>query len=107
MTSPLLRLFAASWWLLVIGSTGFALYGTAVVWLDYHSSYAPTPPDSADDPFSPMLQKYMGTPVPVPPHPSWHVAAGAVVLLLSLLPFAIMTVIRWIITARWRFGPRW
>jgi hypothetical protein len=28
-------------------------------------------------------------------------------LLLSLLPFAIMTATRWIITARWWFGPRW
>jgi hypothetical protein len=107
MTSPLLRLFAASWWLLVIGSTGFALYGTAVVWLDYHSSYAPTPPDSADDPFSPMLQKYMGTPVPAPPDPSLHVAAGAVVLLFSLLPIIIVAVVRRIAFGRWRFGPRW
>jgi hypothetical protein len=32
MTSPLLRLFAVCWWLLVIGSAGFALYGTEGVW---------------------------------------------------------------------------
>jgi hypothetical protein len=33
----------------------------------------------------------------------WSVA----ILLLSLVPFGIMTTIRWIITARWRLGPRW
>jgi hypothetical protein len=36
-----------------------------------------------------------------------HVAAGAVVLLFSLLPFIIVTVIRRIAMGRWRFGPRW
>ena len=44
---------------------------------------------------------------PVSPDPTWYVVGGAVVLLLSMLPFSIMTVIRWIITARWRVGPRW
>jgi hypothetical protein len=80
MTSPLLRLFAVFWWLLVIASAGFALYGTEGVWENYHSSQ--------DGPF-------------------WYVVGGAIVLLLSLLPFIALTVTRWIITARWRFGPRW
>ena len=38
MTSPLLRLFAVLWWLLVIGSTGFAVYGTEGVWENYLSN---------------------------------------------------------------------
>ena len=82
MTSPLLRLFAVCWWLLVLGGAGFAILGTGIVWEDYH-----------------LLQRYMET--DHPPDPPWHVAAGAVVLLVSLLPFAIMTVIRRIITSRW------
>jgi hypothetical protein len=36
-----------------------------------------------------------------------HVAVGAVVLLLSLLPLLIVAVIRRIVMGRWRFGPRW
>jgi hypothetical protein len=44
---------------------------------------------------------------PVPPDPTWHVVGGVVVLLLSLLPFTVMTVIRWIVMGRWRFGTRW
>ena len=96
MTSPLLRLFAVCWWLVVIGSAGFALFGTAAVWGDYHvGGIRPSPDTGGLDPGSPR------------PDPSWHVAAGAIVLLFSLLPFIIMAVIRWIAISRWRFGPRW
>jgi hypothetical protein len=45
--------------------------------------------------------------IPDPPDSTWHVAVGVVVLLLSLLPFIIVTVIRRIAMGRWRFGPRW
>jgi hypothetical protein len=73
MTTPLLRLFAVFWWLLVIGSAGFALYGTESVWENYRSGQVP------NDPF-------------------WYVVGGAIVLLLSLLPFIALTVTRWIVT---------
>ncbi len=46
-------------------------------------------------------------PDPVPPDPTNYVAEAAVVLLVSLLPFSIVTVIRWIIIGRWRLGPHW
>jgi hypothetical protein len=104
MTSPLLRLFAASWWLLVIGSAGFALFGTRSVWEHYHSSEAYghyralagwTPASTAP--------KF----VPDPPDATWHVVAGTVVLPFSLLPFIIMAVIRRIMMGHWHFGPRW
>jgi hypothetical protein len=36
-----------------------------------------------------------------------QVAAGAVVLLFSLLPLPLVAVIRRIALGRWRFGPRW
>ena len=38
MTSPLLRLFAVSWWLVVAGSVGVAICGLLISWADYHSS---------------------------------------------------------------------
>ena len=79
MTSPLRRLFAVFWWLLVLGSTGLALFGTASAWGDYQRGAR------VDD----------------------LVVEEAINLLLPLLPFIAMTVIRWIITTRWRFGPRW
>ena len=63
-----LRLFTVFWWLLVIGSADFALFG--IVW-------------------------------------GWTLFPRDLVLLLSPLPFIAMTLIRWIITARWRFGPCW
>ena len=79
---------------MVIGSAGFALFGTWAVWGHYHSPAAYTHPLAG------------WTPVPRP-DPSLHVAAGAVVLLFSLLPFIIVAVIRRIAMGRWRFGPRW
>ena len=72
MTSPLLRLFAVCWWLVVIGSAGLALFGTLAVWRHYHSPATYTHP--------------LAGWTPAPPDPSLHVAAGAVVLLFSLLP---------------------
>ena len=94
MTSPLLRLFAVSWWLVVIGSAGLALFGTlgrvgAATTRRRHTAHP------------------LAGWTPAPPDPSLHVAAGAVVLLFSLLPFIIVTVIRRIAMGRWRFGPRW
>jgi hypothetical protein len=38
MTSPLLRLFAVFWWLLVIGSAVVGIGGLLISWADYHSS---------------------------------------------------------------------
>ena len=44
--------------------------------------------------------------IPDPPDPTWHVTAGAVVLLFSSAVI-IVAVIRRIALGRWRFGPRW
>jgi hypothetical protein len=74
MTSPLLRLFAVIWWLLVIGSAGPIAFFAVVLALEL--------PDA--DPVVVL---------------SW--------IVLLLVPYIVMTVIRWIITGRWRFGPRW
>jgi len=119
MTSPLLRLFAVFWWLLVIGSAVVGIGGLLISWADYHSSREYTAyqadldalaklprvlPDTTSNQQTPFMFKPDN---PVPPDPTWYVVGGAVVLLLSLLPFTVMTVIRWIVTARWRFGPRW
>jgi hypothetical protein len=93
MNSPLLRLFAVCWWLVVIGSAGLALFGTLAVWRHYHSPATYTHP--------------LAGWTPAPPDPSLHVAAGAVVLLFSLLPIIIVAVIRRIAMGHWRFGPRW
>jgi len=102
--TSLLRVLAVSWWLAVIGCASFALFGTWALWGHYHSSEAYghyqtlagwTPASTAPE-F-----------IPGPPDPSWHVAAGAVVLSLSLLPFIIVTAIRRIAVGHWRSGPRW
>ena len=102
MNSPLLRLFAVCWWLVVVGSVSFALFGTWAVWANYHSSEAYghyrtlagwTPVSTAPD-F-----------IPDPPDSTWHVTVGAVVLLFSVLPLVIVAVIRRIAMGRWRFGP--
>jgi hypothetical protein len=119
MTSPLLRLFAVCWWLVVAGSVAVAVCGLLISWADYHSSREYTAyqadldalaklprvlPDTTSNQRTPFL---FNPDNPVPPDPTWYVVGSAVVLLLSLLPFSIMTVTRWIITARWRLGPRW
>ena len=91
--SPLLRLFAVSWWPVVIGSAGFALLGTWAVWEHLSEAYT--------------LRRILTDWTPAPPDPPWHVAAGAVVLLFSLLPLLIVAVIRRIALGHWRFGPRW
>jgi hypothetical protein len=93
MNSPLLRLFAVCWWLVVVGSVSFALFGALDVWRHYHSPAAYTHP--------------LAGWTPAPPDPSLHVAAGAVVLLFSLLPIIIVAVIRRIAFGRWRFGLHW
>ena len=93
MTSPLLRLFAVCWWLVVIGSAGLALLGTWAVWEHLSEAYT--------------HRRILAGWTPAPPDPSLQVAAGAVVLLFSLLPLLIVAVIRRIAMGRWRFGPRW
>ena len=125
MTSPLLRLFAVSWWLVVAGSVGVAICGLLISWADYHSSreYAAyradlealaklpratvEPPKLEEAARAPLPMATVIPDDPVPPDPTWYVVGGAVVLLLSLLPFTVMTVIRRIAMGRWRFGPRW
>ncbi len=200
MTSPLLRLFAVFWWLLVAGSAAVAICGLLIVWDSYHSSQeytayraaltagnpSSTPEEAAavrleairaavdsweasirtrDPDYAQMsdavrsnaqrLLQERGIPrtpqegvalvqaayeavkhergelpylelddipapdtdqplpraaapaVPIPPDRTMYVLGATAVFLVSLLPFAIMTVIRWIITSRWRFGPHW
>jgi hypothetical protein len=80
------RLFAACWWLVVIGSAGLALLGT-----------------SASEAYT--HRRILAGWTPAPPDPSWHVTAGAVVLLFSLLPLIIVAVIRRIAMGHWR--PSW
>ena len=119
MTSPLLRLFAVSWWLVVAGSVGVAICGLLISWADYHSSREYTAyqadldalaklprvlPDTTSNQQTPFVFKPDN---PVPPDPTWYVVGGAVVLLLSFLPFIIVTAIRRIAMGHWRFGPRW
>jgi hypothetical protein len=38
---------------------------------------------------------------------TWGIVIGLVAAFIASLPFAAMTIIRWFITARWRFGPNW
>ena len=92
------------WWLVVVGSVSFALFGTWAVWGHYHSSEAYGHYRTLAG-WTPMST----TPdfIPDPPDSTWHVTAGAVVLLFSLLPLLIVAVIRRIAMGRWRFGPRW
>jgi hypothetical protein len=93
--SPLLRLFAVCRWLVVIGSAGLALLGTWAVWEHLSEAYT--------------HRRTLAGWTPTPPDQSWHVTAGAVVLLFSLLPLLIVTVIRRIAMGHghWHFGPRW
>ena len=93
MNSSLLRLFAVCWWLVVIGSTCLALLGTWAVWEHLSEAYT--------------HRRILTGWTPAPPDPSLQVAAGAVVLLFSLLPLPLVAVIRRIALGRWRFGPRW
>jgi hypothetical protein len=73
--------FAVLWWLVVIGTVGLAVSGAGYVWDVYRRDAAP--------------------------HPTRYVVPIVYVLLAALVPFGIMTATRWIITSRWRFGPRW
>jgi hypothetical protein len=91
--SPLLRLFAVCWWLVVIGSAGLALLGTWAVWEHLWEAYT--------------HHRILAGWTPAPPDPTWHVTVGTVVLLFSLLPFIIVAVVRRIAMGHWRFGPRW
>jgi hypothetical protein len=77
MTSLLLRLFAVFWWLLVIGCASLLVFIAAV------------------------LAQY--------PCERAHVDFVGLLLWIALLlaPYIVMTLIRCIITGRWRFGPRW
>jgi hypothetical protein len=102
--TSLLRVFAVSWWLVIIGSASFALFGTWVLWGHYHSSeaYGHYQTLAGWSPASTAPEF-----IPNPPDPSWHVGAGAVVLSFSLLPFIVVTAIRRIAVGHWRFGPRW
>jgi hypothetical protein len=93
MNSSLLRLFAVCWWLVVIGSACLALLGTWAVWEHLSEAYT--------------HRRILTGWTPAPPDPSLQVAAGAVVLLFSLLPLPLVAVIRRIALGRWRFGPRW
>jgi hypothetical protein len=99
MTSPLLRLFAVFWWLLVIGCAACAFAGVRFVREHYAKAVA--------DAIHGILFSRPDVLMPDIPDPNVYILVGAMISLGSFLPFAIMTVIRWIITSRWRFGPRW
>ena len=91
MTSPLLRLFAVCWWLLVIGSLAAAYWIISENWDSIGLWWDPGRG-------SPNLDAFLNP---------QQVRAIQYSLLLCLLPYVALTVVRWIITARWRFGPRW
>ena len=66
------------WWLLICGSTGFALAIMAGTWADYsHTS------------------------------PSNLIEVSIICLLIAAAPFGVLSIARWIITGGWRLGPRW
>jgi hypothetical protein len=118
MNTPILRLFAAFWWLLVIGCIGGSYFWIEHVRHDYARDKLQTlvevigripadcfrgggpPPPDAD----PAHCK--SDPSGLDPWP-YVLKGGAGILAIVLLPLIPLTVIRWIITRHWRFGPRW
>jgi hypothetical protein len=107
VTGPMSRrLFAVFWWLVIVGSLGGAVL------------FAERLNEDAQDPsyFDVILN-----PGPLGPLPancgdfcfhiySWayHYSEHSAYLLASLLlPYATLTIVRWVITGHWRFGPRW
>jgi hypothetical protein len=74
-----LNLFAVSWWLVIIGSASFALFGTWALWGHYHSSeaYGHYQTLAGWTPASTVPEF-----IPNPLDPSWHVGAGAVAFVL-------------------------
>jgi hypothetical protein len=118
----LLRLFAVFWWLLVVGSVGTTLWKAQLE----HEDNQKFERDMADweryntgrNPDGSMAPIDLGT-LPTRPldehpfdNPTYAGASGVlrylgVYFAILLVPFAVMTVIRWIATSRWRFGPRW
>jgi hypothetical protein len=103
----LLRLFAVSWWLLVLGGVTLAIslpwvtldpdvyfYTNTIFWLYVWSlvSWIQPDPDRAYTVAITVTQ-----PVIIAIH----------LVLCALPPYAAMTVIRLIAIGRWRFGPRW
>jgi hypothetical protein len=123
VTSPLLRLFTVFWWLLVIGSISATLWKIQLEREDYQSfqqsdaayNASHPRPQTAPPSFNPEAPFWV-----IGEHPFHDLVYNGTVLRTSeavrflgvyfsifVLPFALMTITRWIVTARWRFGPRW
>jgi hypothetical protein len=128
MSTPLLRLFAVFWWLLVIvsatsavfcGLLGRGEYVAEQVSLEGYDRRHQLPPGTAvpraesDDAFwqrqgfAPVISStgpLQGPPADPTPYILW---GGAAAVACLVLPFSVLTVIRWTVTGRWRVGPRW
>jgi hypothetical protein len=98
------RLFAVFWWLVVVGSVGGAILFAE--WLiEDIARYTPLPlldflaHGPLFDACAFCFRIY-----------SWaaHFGEHSAYLMASLLlPYATLTIVRWIITGHWHFGPRW
>jgi hypothetical protein len=73
--------YSVSWWLLVLATFSWWLSLALLQWLDCHS----------------------GGPGGFWTH---EVPIALLFAALGLLPYVALTVVRWIATGRWRFGPR-
>jgi hypothetical protein len=127
--TPSLRVFAVFWWLVVIVSCGVVLallYQVCVIedWAAYYLIRNPIAQLLAiDPPPGPSFWDYTNTKMT----PEMQAAldelqqasmevfaekvrqANGVVIYMPLCvaPYAALTVVRWIITGHWRFGPCW
>ena len=112
MNTPLQRLFVVFWWGLVAtllaGAVWWGSYERDAYCLDEIRRLLPILQRVPSCAFGPHPTcSYTPEPDPVIPISPYvlHGAAGALAVLL--VPFLILTIVRWIITSRWRFGPRW
>jgi hypothetical protein len=102
MTSPLLRLFAVFWWLLVLGSVAAVIWLSQTTWDDFVFGWAQFG-------LHITLRNLFVSPTGSGPPMLYDFAEEALRsgLLFCLLPYPALTFARWITTGRWRFGPRW
>ena len=112
MNAPLQWLFAVFWWGLVAallaGAVWWGLYERDAYFLDQIRASLAIMQRAPSCAFgSHPTCSYTPQPdlnIPILPYVLYG-AAGTLAILL--VPFLILTIVRWIITSRWRFGPRW
>jgi hypothetical protein len=104
-TPPLRRLFAVLWWLINLGSLAAAPSVITANWLDFTFWFYW---------IEWSIRSLLWGPEPNDPN-SGVVAWEALVweaklasgLFACLLPYIVLTITRWVVTGRWRLGPRW